>query len=125
MAARILLVDDEPAILLLLERLLDKKGFVVTVADGGRKALELIALGLKTDLMIIDKKMPDLDGPAVLQELAKQERTMPVILMTGSLGADALVTGLSWPHEIRCLTKPASFDDLLAAICTMLKITLP
>jgi len=123
--AQILLVDDEPEILFFLERMLAMKGFNVTVANGGKKALELIALGLKVDLMIIDKKMPDIDGLTVLQELAKQKRTMPVIFMTGSLGVDALAIEPSWPNEIRCLTKPTEFNDLLAAICAMLKITAP
>ncbi len=64
----LLIVDDIEANRDMLSRRLQRKGYAVTVADGGRRALELVAQQ-RFDLVLLDIVMPDLNGMEVLQTL--------------------------------------------------------
>lgn len=84
---RIMIVDDEKGILDLLETFLAGKGFEIIRSDNGAAALEILDKGGEVDLLILDHRMPKMDGATVVNELKKKEiKKMPVILLTGSLG---------------------------------------
>jgi len=80
--ATVLLVDDERNILLTLGRALSLEGYATETASGGREALEKIA-ALPVDVVVMDVKMPDLDGLSVLQRAREARPGLPVVIMSG------------------------------------------
>ena len=81
--AKILVIDDERAVLTLLDILLSQKGYEVVLADGGWKGLELYRRE-HPDVVVLDLKMPDLDGVTVLKHIRRIDLTQPVIILTGA-----------------------------------------
>ncbi|MBI1395256.1 MAG: response regulator [Betaproteobacteria bacterium] len=83
MAARILVIEDDPASLLLVQYLLETSGFHVLTADNGADGLS-IALREAPDLVVCDLQLPALDGYEVLKELRANSRWCgaPVIAVT-------------------------------------------
>jgi CheY-like chemotaxis protein len=61
-ATRLLVVDDQPDIRMLLDVVLSAKGYDVTTAKGGPEALELLAIDVLPELILLDVQMPDVDG---------------------------------------------------------------
>jgi CheY-like chemotaxis protein len=85
MPTRLLIVDDDPAIHLMVEAVLGTAGgFEVSHAHGGRDAL-VQAVQTLPDVILLDHVMPDMDGPAVLENLlaSPQTASIPVIFLTG------------------------------------------
>jgi PAS domain S-box-containing protein len=79
----VLYVDDEPALLDLTKRFLEKKGTIsVDVADSGNKALGMLETG-QYDVIVSDYQMPGMDGIALLKEIRKRNNTIPFIIFTG------------------------------------------
>ena len=81
--AKVLVIDDEPSIRSLLDTILSRKGYTVVLADGGRKGLELFRRE-HPDAVVLDLKMPEMDGIAVLQHLRRAGHALPVIVLTGA-----------------------------------------
>jgi len=82
----VLLVDDEPSVRAVPERLLAKKGFKVITADDGNQALEVISRHHdEIDLIISDLTMPNLTGKGLCAELRRRKIAIPVILCSGFL----------------------------------------
>jgi two-component system, response regulator, stage 0 sporulation protein F len=81
--AKLLVIDDEQGIRNLLDTLLSRKGYDVVLADGGRKGLELIRRE-RPDVVVLDLKMPGMDGLAVLQQVRSLNPKQPVIILTGA-----------------------------------------
>jgi DNA-binding NtrC family response regulator len=79
--ARVLLVDDEATILIVLSALFRVAGHEVVSANGGDAALEIIK-GQEFDLMISDVRMAPVDGMALLREAKKRYPKMSVIMIT-------------------------------------------
>jgi DNA-binding NtrC family response regulator len=82
MAATVLVVDDERNIQVTLSRALALEGYAVETAGGGREALEKIA-ALPVDVVVMDVRMPDLDGLAVLEKARQMRPGLPVLVMSG------------------------------------------
>ncbi|HVN41988.1 MAG TPA: sigma-54 dependent transcriptional regulator [Steroidobacteraceae bacterium] len=78
----VLIVDDERNILLTLSRALALDGYATETASGGREALEKIA-ALPVDVVVMDVKMPDLDGLTVLERAREARPGLPVVIMSG------------------------------------------
>ena len=81
--AKILVIDDEQGIRDLLHTLLSRKGYDVVVAENGRKGLDLFRRE-RPDVIVLDLKMPVMDGLAVLQEVRNLNPSQPVIILTGA-----------------------------------------
>jgi CheY-like chemotaxis protein len=81
--ATILVIDDEPGIRDLLDTLLSRKGYDVVLADSGQKGLEVF-LRVRPDVIVLDLKMPGMDGLTVLQQIRRLNPTQPVIVLTGA-----------------------------------------
>lgn len=79
-----LVVDDDPATLVLLRKILTQAGFAVDVAAGGKEALEL-ALSCKYDAVLLDMVMPQPDGNAVLRQITTAAPALlpKIIVITG------------------------------------------
>ena len=82
MPTTVLLVDDERNIQLTLSRALSMEGYSVEVAGGGREALDKIG-ALPVDVVVMDVRMPDLDGLSVLQKARETRPDLPVVIMSG------------------------------------------
>lgn len=86
--AKILVIDDEQSIRDLLNTLLRRKGYDVVLAESGRKGLELFRRE-RPDVIVLDLKMPGMDGLTVLQQVRSLDLRQPVIVLTGAGTAEA------------------------------------
>lgn len=80
--AKILVIDDEPIDLALLEILLSEQGYDVVLADRGRKGLELFRQ-THPDVVVLDLNMPEMDGVTVLTHIRRMDVNQRVIILTG------------------------------------------
>ena len=85
---KILAIDDEPSIRNLLDTLLRRKGYDVVLAESGQKGLELLRRE-RPDVIILDLKMPEMDGLTVLRQIRTLDPKKPVIILTGAGTAEA------------------------------------
>ena len=81
--ATILVIDDEPGIRDLLDTLLSRKGYDVILAESGQKGLEIFRRA-RPDVVVLDLKMPGMDGLTVLQQVRSLNPNQPVIILTGA-----------------------------------------
>jgi len=110
---RIVVAEDESLIRMDIVETLKDQGFdVVGEAGDGLKAIEL-AKELKPDLMVMDIKMPDLDGLSAAEQIAQLR--IPVVFLT-AFNQQELVTRASEVGAMAFLVKPFSPEDLLPAI---------
>jgi DNA-binding response OmpR family regulator len=80
--AKVLVVDDEPAILITLQRILQQAGYEVQTAQSGREGLDAFRQG-HWDLVTVDRSMPEMNGETVASEMRKIASHIPIILITG------------------------------------------
>ena len=116
MAKTILAVDDEKAIVRLVQVNLERHGYTVQTAFDGREALDKIALAAP-DLVVCDVMMPYMDGFEVLKRLRQNPATrdLPVIMLTAKAMDHDVYEG--WRAGADCyLTKPFNPNELLAFI---------
>ena len=109
---KIMLVDDEERFLLTTGKLLTKKGFDVLTASRGEQCLEMLADNL-VHVVILDVKMPGMNGLETLQEIKREHPLIEVIMLTGHATVESAVEGLR-SGAIDYLMKPVSVDDLIA-----------
>jgi DNA-binding NtrC family response regulator len=113
-ATHILLVDDEKDFVEMLSLRLQESGEKVTPAHDGRMALELLKKE-NIDVVILDIKMPGMDGIQVLKEIKTRHPLVEVILLTGHGTAETAVEGMRL-GAFDYLMKPADFDELSAKL---------
>lgn len=113
---KVLLVDDEPAILSGMAVLLELHGFDVTMAASGREMF--LALERKVpDVIILDVGLPDVDGVDAYRRVAAGHPSLPVVFSTGRL-TDVRLENL--PPATRVLVKPYDIDTLLRTLSGLL-----
>ena len=114
---KILLVDDDPSLLITVGQLLKFEGYDVTTAESGETALELLK-AFKPDLIILDMSMPGMGGVGFLKNIMEGKKpAFPVLVLTArsqmaEFFADIEVEGF--------LTKPAEPDALLQEVARIL-----
>ncbi|HYO26930.1 MAG TPA: response regulator [Azonexus sp.] len=120
MVHKILIVDDEPNIVISLEFLMRKEGFEVAVANDGDEALAKVA-SFNPDLILLDVMMPKKSGFEVCEALrADPQRAGLQIVMLTAKGRDTEVAkGLALGADAY-VTKPFSTKDLVAKVKAML-----
>jgi DNA-binding response OmpR family regulator len=119
MAARVLIVDDEPNIVVSLEFLMRKAGFETSVARDGDEAVAAVD-ELEPDLVLLDVMMPKRDGYDVLQHLRSTGRTeLKVVLLTAKGRESEVTKGLSLGADAY-VTKPFSTSDLVETVARLL-----
>ena len=116
---RILIAEDETGIASFLQRGFEAEGFTAKVASGGDVALELVRSG-EFDLLILDLGLPEVDGLTVLEELRREGRRMPVVILTARDSVADTVNGLDTGAD-DYVTKPFHFDELLARVRARLR----
>lgn len=109
---KMMLVDDEERYLETTKKLLSKKGYDVQTATSGPEALEKLEKQ-NIHVVVLDVKMPGMDGIATLKEIKKQFPLVEVIMLTGHATVESAVDGLK-SGATDYLMKPAEVDDLVA-----------
>ena len=118
MAARILVVDDEPSILAGMAPLLRSRGYDVTTTMSGHGALEEVARG-KLELVVLDLGLPDVDGVEVCR-LIRREQATPIIVLSARGAEGDKVAALDAGAD-DYITKPFGAEELLARIRAALR----
>ncbi|MBI4642794.1 MAG: response regulator [Deltaproteobacteria bacterium] len=114
MTPKVLLVDDEERFRATLAKMLRSQGLEVTALGSGREALE--ELNQKAyDVMVLDVRMPDMDGIATLTEIKRIAPQVEVIILTGHASMDAAVEIMNL-GGYDYLLKPCPVEDLMAKI---------
>ena len=114
MSKKILVVDDEPRILLLLKGLLTNAGYAVETAKDGESALAAFRRG-ETDIVITDLRMTPMDGMQLFREIHKLKPETPVILLTAYASVETAITAMR-EGVFDYLTKPFKVDDMTACL---------
>src|SRR5258708_898628 len=111
---RILIVDDEPALLKLLARRLELEGFDVATAASGEQAMALLSVA-QPQLVVSDLKMGGMDGMALFATIQRLHPLLPVIILTAH-GSIPDAVAATRRGVFGYLTKPFEADALLAEI---------
>lgn len=115
----ILVVDDDRATLQILERILQKQGYNVDVAETGREAEEKVNSKL-FDLALIDVKLPDTDGIDLLGEIHRIRPKMIKIVITGFASMENGIRAMEVGADAY-LVKPVTSEELLKVLEQKLK----
>jgi two-component system OmpR family response regulator len=116
---RLLVVDDEPAIVELLSATLRFAGFDVATARNGSEALD-VAASYQPDLLVLDVMMPGLDGFEVVRQLRAKDQRVPVLFLTAKDSTEDKVAGLTLGGD-DYITKPFSLEEVIARIHAVLR----
>ena len=108
--SRLLIVDDDPVIPVIVERFARKLGFAVTSHGSGPDALAALS-NLKPDVALVDLRMPELSGIDVLKAVRAAEPECQVILMTGNATVETAIEAVK-AGALDYLTKPLDFERL-------------
>ena len=121
MPKKILIIEDEPGILVSLKDEFELQGYVVYAAEDGEKGLKL-ARGKKPDLIVLDIMLPVLDGYEVCKRLRMEGDNTPIIMLTVKDTEVDKVLGLELGAD-DYVTKPFSFRELTARVKAVFRRT--
>jgi two-component system, NtrC family, response regulator HydG len=108
---RLLLVDDDPAIRIVLQEYLESHGHAVETAENGRVALtKLEQAGY--DAVVTDYNMPEVNGLALLQHIQQYHPLLPVVMMTAERSSHVAVQSFVALGAQACLLKPFDLQQL-------------
>jgi CheY-like chemotaxis protein len=111
---RILIVDDEPQVGLMLREILTELGYVAKAAVRGHEALQLVPV-FQPDVVLLDLNMPGMSGVEVLDHLRREQPTLPIVIITGNADEDVaratLVRG-----AFDYVRKPFNIDTLARVV---------
>ena len=117
----ILLVDDEPDITLTLTDLLESEGHRIKVASTGKAALE--SMNHHTfDAVLLDVRLPDMDGLLVLENMAQLHPGLPIIILTGITDLDSVIGPLEQQGAFAYLRKPINQSEIKKTIRQALRV---
>ncbi|HEX9580037.1 MAG TPA: HD domain-containing phosphohydrolase [Gemmatimonadales bacterium] len=117
---RILVVDDEASIRAALERFLGKRGYDVASAASGKAALQQLRENTSTALMLLDVRMPGMNGLDVVPDALELDPDLAIVMLSGA--ADATSAAIAMQRgAFDYLTKPIELSDLAGAIDRALK----
>jgi two-component system alkaline phosphatase synthesis response regulator PhoP len=119
MAAKILIIEDEPGLVTTLRDRLRKHGYLVSAARDGETGLEM-ALHKPVDLILLDLMLPGQNGLTVCEKLRKTGSTAPILMLTARRQTKDKVAGLKAGGD-DYLTKPFQMSELLARVKALLR----
>lgn len=119
---KILIVDDEPVNVKVLQRKLEKSGYEVRMATNGFECLERVDEE-HPDIILLDIMMPDMDGVETCQRLKQNPKTetIPVIFVTAKMDRTDKISGLE-SGAIDYITKPIDMEETMARVRTHLRL---
>jgi PAS domain S-box-containing protein len=113
---RVLVVDDDKAVLKSTVRMLDCLGYATASAESGTEALRVLASNHEIDLVLADFAMPEMSGGELAKVICAMRPTLPVILITGYSDVDVLKEF----NDLRIILKPFTEGDLVNTISAAL-----
>lgn len=116
---KVLLIEDESKVANFISMGLLEEGYTVDMAADGRKGLQLINES-SYDIILLDLMIPEIGGFEVLKTMRAQGSDTPVLIITAKSSKEDVVKGLDTGSD-DYLTKPFSFDELLARIRALLR----
>jgi DNA-binding response OmpR family regulator len=119
MAAKILIVDDDPELLELIQDALSMEDFEIEAVDEGGKALQRIEK-VAYDLLILDWNLPAVSGIDLCRTYRRYGGKSPVMMLTGKSGVKDKVKGLEGGAD-DYMTKPFQVEELLARVKALLR----
>jgi DNA-binding NtrC family response regulator len=108
---KVMIVDDEQDFLETIIKRLKARKIDVTGAESGHKALELLG-AQNFDVIVLDVKMPGMDGIETLKEIKKRKPLTEVIMLTGHASVESGIQGMQL-GAFDYVMKPAALDELL------------
>ncbi len=120
---RLLLIDDDPNLILLVRDYLEFRGYEVLTADNGKEALDLLSQNLP-DMIVCDIMMPEMDGYALIENIRKNPRTswIPVLFLSARGQSQDRIKGLNLGADVY-MVKPFEPEELVAQVESSLKQT--
>ena len=120
---RLLLIDDDPNLILLVRDYLEFRGYEVLTADNGKEALNLLTQNLP-DMIICDIMMPEMDGYALIENVRQDQRTswIPVLFLSARGQSQDRIKGLNLGADVY-MVKPFEPEELVALVESSLKQT--
>jgi two-component system cell cycle sensor histidine kinase/response regulator CckA len=115
---RVLIVEDQPEVAQLVQRLIEPAGYAITVATDALTAVTQVAAGAHPDLLITDVVMPAMTGPELANALRTHHPDLPVLYMSGYTAA-SLGPQLHLDENSMLIEKPFTRSTLLGAIRTL------
>ena len=113
--AKILLVDDEAAIVDAMVKRLSERDFELLTAYSGQEALDALKKNGDVDVVILDVKMPGMDGIETLKEIKSKHPLVEVIMLTAHATVEPAIEGMKL-GAFDYLLKPAEIDELVDKI---------
>src|SRR5438105_8308467 len=110
--ARVLLVDDEPALLFTLSQLLKSRGLEPVLAHSAKEALAKLD---GVDGVVTDYSMPDMDGVQLLQAVHERDESLPVVMLTAH-GSERIAVRAMKSGAYEYVTKPFDIDEIALVI---------
>ena len=125
MNGKIFIIEDEPSIIQLVQHNLEKKGFIVSSSVNGNDGLKELKK-FQPDLLLLDWMLPDLSGVEICKNIRKDTsyNNLPVIMLTAKGEEEDKIKGLDSGVD-DYLTKPFSFNELMARIKAVLRRSNP
>ncbi|MEB3175753.1 MAG: response regulator transcription factor [Cyanobacteriota bacterium] len=119
--SRLLLVDDDPNLILLVKDYLEFQGYEVATAENGREALEILEQKVP-DMIICDIMMPEMDGYALIEKIRQDSRLswIPVMFLSAKGQSQDRVKGLNTGADVY-LVKPFEPEELVAQVESSLR----
>ena len=114
-STKVMLVDDEEAFVQTMEKRITRRGLSVVTASSGRKALEVIKRSKDLDVVILDVKMPEMDGIETLKRIKSDYPLVEVVMLTGHATVESAIEGMKL-GAFDYLMKPSDLDLLLAKV---------
>ena len=108
-----LVAEDEEPVLRLVRRVLEDGGFRTITSSGGAEALELMQHDMP-DLVFLDLKMPDMDGPLILKKIRERAWGVPIVILTGYPDSELMSRALRY-SPFTVLAKPSTREPILEA----------
>ena len=118
MKAKVLVIDDEPAMREIIGEVISLDKYDVSFAEDGEQGLEMYRTD-KPDLVITDLHMPNKDGASLVQELKEEFPKARIMVLSGSQNVDMFARVVHM-NANRIMTKPFTIDELLDAIAELI-----
>jgi len=115
----VLVVDDEPGIVEVASEALRREGYEIATAGNGVEAIERIRERIP-DVILLDLKMPVMNGPEALREIEKEWGNIPVLILTGYPDSDLVPDILDGHSPATLIAKPFYTDQLLSGVRDLL-----
>jgi DNA-binding NtrC family response regulator len=115
MPATILLIDDEQGFVDTMAKRLGKRGLTVTTAYGGEEGLKLLDNDRAIDVVVLDVKMPGINGIDVLKTIKAAHPLVEVIMLTGHATVESAIEGMKF-GAFDYMLKPCDMEDLISKV---------